>query len=359
MIQKTAQKVTFPYWGNYTLVFQKLMEKLGLECILPEETNQETIRNGAKLSPELFCFPLKVNIGNYLKAIEQGANTILMWENINGICRLRYYWLVQEKILKEAGYDIRVINLNTRNVWPRLKEISPKPLSLWRFLKLFFQFWQEAAFVENLERKFRQYLPREKRKGETERIFKETLARFRAAKNYGEFLRLKKETRRKFSQIETLPKDNILKVGLVGEIYTISDDRINFEMEKKLGEMGVEVHRDLNLTKHLLSGFFWQEKLLQRKIRVYLKSDVGGHGRETVAEMLTYSRKGFDGIIQLLPFGCMPEVTVRPILQKISSQRKIPFLSISLDEQTGEVGLLTRLEAFIDLMKSKKKLKLA
>ncbi len=257
MIQKTAQKVTFPYWGNYTLVFQKLMERLGLECILPEETNQETIRNGAKLSPELFCFPLKVNIGNYLKAIEQGANTILMWENINGICRLRYYWLVQEKILKEAGYDIRVINLNTRNVWPRLKEISPKPLSLWRFLKLFFQFWQEATFVENLERKFWQYLPREKRKGETERIFKETLARFRAAKNYGEFLRLKKETRRKFSQIETLPKDNILKVGLIGEIYTISDDRINFEMEKKLGEMGVEVHRDLNLTKHLLSGFFW------------------------------------------------------------------------------------------------------
>ncbi len=86
---------------------------------------------------------------------------------------------------------------------------------------------------------------------------------------------------------------------------------------------------------------------------------MGGHGRETVAEMLTYSRKGFDGIIQLLPFGCMPEVTVRPILQKISSQRKIPFLSISLDEQTGEVGLLTRLEAFIDLMESKKKLKLA
>ena len=322
-------KITFPYWGNYTLVFEKLMTRLNLEYIAPEETNQETIRDGAKISPELFCFPLKVNLGNYLKAIRQGANTILMWENVKGICRLRYYWLVQEKVLKDAGYDIKVINLNAHNVLSRLREVSPKSLSLFKFLKIFLRFWQEAAFIENLEKKFWHYLPREKQKGDSEKVFKAALTGFREDKSYINFLRFKKATWRKFSQIEIKPKQDILKVGLIGEIYMVSDGRVNFEMEKKLGEMGIEVHRDLNLTKHLLSSFFWQEQSLKRKIRSYLKSDVGGHGREAIAEMLDYGKKGFDGIIQLLPFGCFVKdtnITIENYLQK-------PIQDIKIGEQ--------------------------
>ncbi len=349
--------VTFPYWGNYTPVFEKLMQKLSLQFIAPEETNAEAVRNGSKLSPELFCFPFKVNVGNYLKAIEKGANTILMWENVNGICRLRYYWIVQEKILKDAGHDIRFVNLNAHNVFSQIKSISPKNVSYFQFAKLFLAFLTEIMFVEKLERKFWYYQPREKNRGETEKTLKLALADFKEAKTYKDFLKIKKTAWKRFSQISLDENKKILQVGLLGEIYTVSDSKINFEMEKKLGEMGVQIHRDLNLSGHLLSGFFWKEKPLQFKIRSYLKADVGGHGREAIAEILDYTKKGFDGIIQLLPFGCMPEVTVRPILQRISEKNKTPFLSISLDEQSGEAGIQTRIEAFVDLMKSKRGIK--
>lgn len=350
---KTKPIITFAYWGNYTLVFQKILERLGAEYILPEETNQEAILKGAKLSPELFCFPLKVNIGNYLSAIEKGADTILMWENVKGICRLRYYWLVQEKILKEAGYNIRVINLNAHNLFSRIKELSKNSISFCQFLKFLFYFFKELAFIDHLEKKACYFRPREKNKGETEKIFREALEKFKKVKGAKELNLLRKETWQKFSQIETIANQKVFKVGLIGEIYTICDEKVNFQLEKKLGEMGMEVHRELNLRKHFLDGLFWQEKALQRKVNPYLKSTVGGHGQTAVAEMLDFAKKKFDGVIQILPLYCMPEVTVRPILQKISQEKKIPFLSISLDEQVAETGIQTRLEAFVDLMKSR------
>jgi predicted nucleotide-binding protein (sugar kinase/HSP70/actin superfamily) len=49
---------------------------------------------------------------------------------------------------------------------------------------------------------------------------------------------------------------------------------------------------------------------------------------------------------------CMPETTVRPILEKIHQETGIPFLSLSLDEQVAEAGIDTRIEAFVDVVKN-------
>jgi predicted nucleotide-binding protein (sugar kinase/HSP70/actin superfamily) len=68
--------------------------------------------------------------------------------------------------------------------------------------------------------------------------------------------------------------------------------------------------------------------------------------------MLNYVKKDFAGIIHLLPMGCMPEVTVRPLLEKIHLESGIPFLSLSLDEQVAEAGINTRLEAFVDVVRN-------
>jgi len=54
---------------------------------------------------------------------------------------------------------------------------------------------------------------------------------------------------------------------------------------------------------------------------------------------------------------CMPEVSVRPILQKIHLETGIPFLSLSLDEQVAEAGIDTRIEAFVDVVKNYHKIR--
>lgn len=350
-------KITFPYWGNYTFLFENLLSRMGFDCIPPEETNQASISEGSKLSPDLFCFPFKVNVGNYLAAIKKGADTILMWENTGGSCRLRYYWIVQEKILREAGHDIRVVNLSFKNFFPKLKELSGNKISNFRILKSVYYFFRELRLIEDMENKANYFRARAKNKGETEKFLNEAFARMKKAENTGELAAIKKETLDRFSKIERSVNQDVLKIGIIGEIYAVCDGKANFELNRKLGEMGAETHRRLGLSQHLTGGFFWNEKLLQMKVDPYLKTTVGGHGRQAVAEMMDFTKEGYDGVIQLLPFGCMPEVSVRPILEKISRDKKIPFLSISLDEQTAEAGLLTRLEAFCDLLWSRRRAK--
>ena len=52
--------------------------------------------------------PFKYNLGNFIEALELGANTLLQ---AGGGCRYRYYAEVQETILKDLGYDFELIQI--------------------------------------------------------------------------------------------------------------------------------------------------------------------------------------------------------------------------------------------------------
>jgi len=351
-------KLTFARWGNYTIAFKALFEKLGLKVIPPEKTSSETIAEGAKIAPELYCFPLKVNLGNYLPAIKKGADTIFMVTSLGGSCRLRYYGAVQDKCLSEAGHKVNFIifGQSPKDIYLKLKEVSGA--SFWQILKAAYFGLKELRFIEKLEKKGQYLRPREKKKGKTDTVLRETFFDLEKVKDLKELSEFKKRTFKKISEIEIDNKRDIPKVALIGEIYTVSDSAINFGVEEKLGREGIEVHREMDTTYHLKKIIFpWKDWTIQRAINPYLRSTVGGHGRDAIYEMLKYIQKDFDGVIHLLPFGCMPEVTVRPILEKIHLQSGIPFLSLSLDEQVAEAGIDTRLEAFVDVVSNHYKMK--
>jgi len=350
--------ITFARWGNYTIAFKTLFEQLGLEVIPPEKTNSQTIAEGAKIAPEMYCFPMKVTLGNYLPALKRGANTIFMVQNVGGSCRQRYYGAIQEKVLKEAGHQINFLDFRAtpKDVYRAIKKISGA--SLWQILKAGRFFFKKLGLIEKIEKLAQYYRPREAKKGTTDRLLADTFSELEKINDEKDFSRLKKESLQELREIEVKEKKDLPKIGLVGEIYTVCDPTINFEVESKLGREGIEVHREMDITYHLKKLIFpWKDWIIQRKINPYLKSTVGGHGRDAIYEMLKYIKEDFDGIIHLLPFQCMPEVTVRPILEKIHQESGIPFLSLSLDEQTAEAGIDTRLEAFVDVVRNHHKKK--
>ena len=345
--------ITFAGWGNYNIVFKTLFNQLGLEVISPAKTNSKTIAEGSKLAPEMYCFPLKVNIGNYLETIRRGANTIFMATALGGSCRLRYYGVVQDKVLKEAGYKVNFIifNQDIRDIYSKIKEISAA--SPWQIFKAARFSLKKLRFIEELEKKGQYFRPREIKKGTTDKLLIETFLELDEVEKEKDFSKFKKKIIRKFSQIKIEKNKDLPRVALIGEIYTVSDSTFNFEAEKKLGNEGIEVHREMLLSYQLKKTLFpWKDWIIQKKINPYLKSTVGGHGRDAIYEMLGCVKKSFDGVIHLLPAFCMPEVTVRPILEKIHQESGIPFLSLSLDEQVAEAGINTRLEAFVDLVKN-------
>ena len=54
------------------------------------------------------------------------------------------------------------------------------------------------------------------------------------------------------------------------------------------------------------------------------------------------------GAIEISSFGCGCDAVIKEFVEKIFKQNKIPFLYLMIDEHTGEAGIQTRLEAFMD-----------
>jgi predicted nucleotide-binding protein (sugar kinase/HSP70/actin superfamily) len=87
------------------------------------------------------------------------------------------------------------------------------------------------------------------------------------------------------------------------------------------------------------------------------EAPIGGHGVNSIGETILYARHGFDGVVQLAPFACIPEIVAKSIIPSISREMGIPILTLFIDEQTGKAGVQTRLEAFVDLLEKRRETK--
>jgi predicted nucleotide-binding protein (sugar kinase/HSP70/actin superfamily) len=150
-----------------------------------------------------------------------------------------------------------------------------------------------------------------------------------------------------------------VRVGMVGELYILMEPFSNFNIEKELAELGVEVHRFVTVSSliHDVLSFKYNLNQYIKHASPYLKNHIGAHGTESVAKTLSLIKQGFDGVIHVKPFGCMPEVNAMSALYKISKDYKFPIVYFSFDSQTSQAGIRTRLEAFYDMLMMKRKAK--
>ncbi|NLW56460.1 MAG: CoA protein activase [Firmicutes bacterium] len=356
-------RLTFPHMGLLSIPVETLINGLGHEAVVAPPTNKRTFELGAQFSPEAACLPFKVNLGNFIEALEQGAEGILAAGG-TGPCRFGYYAQIQQQILHDLGYKFQLLLLDppkgrTRELYRALKILLKyrRPDQVVRLVNLA---WRKAQWLDRGNKLFRYFLPRSKDQGAAGRCYEEFLAKVRREPLSGQLplhyrdLSTKLETLATGSSAET-----ILRVKIIGEIYMVLEPRVNFHLETVLGRMGVEVVRPLSISQwveeHLLGVFFPGHK--QRTILLsepFLPSFVGGHGRETIAELVDAGVNRLDGVIQVLPFTCMPEIVAQSITPEVSKVYGIPVLTLVIDEHSGEVGMMTRLEAFVDLMRRKK-----
>ncbi|MCX8015145.1 MAG: acyl-CoA dehydratase activase-related protein, partial [candidate division WOR-3 bacterium] len=92
-------KVAFPYLGYDTIALKTFVKNLGAEVILPPSVTDRTLALGTKYAPELICLPFKITLGNFIEALESGADTLFMAGGARK-CRFGYYHYLQENILK-------------------------------------------------------------------------------------------------------------------------------------------------------------------------------------------------------------------------------------------------------------------
>ena len=106
---------------------------------------------------------------------------------------------------------------------------------------------------------------------------------------------------------------------------------------------------------HKLNPFITMHHRIARKAaQPYLQHRCGGEALENIGEMIIYKNRGWDGMVHLYPYTCMPEIITRSIAPQVSREHDMPILSLVVDEHTGEARFQTRLEAFVDLLKRRK-----
>jgi len=355
-------KITFPHMGNMHIAIKALMEGLKLEVVPPPPISKRTFELGIKNSPEFACMPLKINLGNFIEALENGADTIVMaggW----GPCRFGYYAQVERDILEDLGYKFKMIVLESPDskiydLTNQLKSLG-KNVSLWEAIKAIKYGWSKLNALELVERQFDYYLPRVWDKNRVEKINDEAAVKIDEAANKTEAQEAALEAITEMRLLD-LKMHQPLKIGLVGEIYTLLEPAANYDICRLLGRMDVEVSRSTYLTEwlndHLMKG--WVKKSNRKQLiavaKPYLNYEVGGHGLETVGHTVQYARMKHDGIIQIGPLTCMPEIVAQSIIPSISEREDIPCMTLWFDELSGTAGLNTRLEAFADMVKRQK-----
>jgi predicted nucleotide-binding protein (sugar kinase/HSP70/actin superfamily) len=355
-------KVTYPHMGNAYIAINALLRGLKLEIVPPPPITQHTMELGTKYSPEFACLPLKVNVGNFIEAMDMGADTIVMaggW----GPCRFGYYAQVEREILKDLGYHFNLVVLEAPDnritqLVNQLKGLGQN-VGLWEALKAIKFAWRKLNAVEQVERMFEKVLPYTDSKYEAECIYNQALRDIDACDQMSE---VNERAEKAVFKLQMLPRHQrmVVRIGLVGEIYTILEPATNYNICRNMGWLDAEVTRSIYLSEwvndHLLGGLVKKShhKEVINCAQPYLNYWVGGHGRETVGNAVGFARNNYDGVIQIGPLTCMPEIVAQSILPVITEKEGIPCMTMWFDEHSGQAGINTRLEAFVDMVRRQK-----
>lgn len=144
------------------------------------------------------------------------------------------------------------------------------------------------------------------------------------------------------------PIDPKLKFAVLGFPYTVYDKFVNVDLINKLRKLGIAV-----LTTEMIPT-----KTLLAQASKVPKNLFWNFANEVLRAALYYiDQVKVDGIIHITAFGCGPDAMVDKMIELEAKHRgKVPFMSITIDEHTGEAGLMTRIEAFVDMLSMRREM---
>ncbi len=347
-IEKVRQ-VGMPSMGKYGRFLKESIERAlkragvsNVKLNLAPPITRKTINRGAQYMDENMCLPAKILLGSIIELHELGNEIVIEWDNC-GDCRQKTYCLVHKSILRQLGIKVNVLAVQPKNIAGWLKEMAP----------------------DISRRGQRQF----------------TYDVLRDLWNFD----------LKFMNQQACSSSGKPRIGVCGEIYTVLEPAANLNLISRLEAQGAYVHNALPLSqfvfRHLFQGKhrlrwtavfaylgMWDEvwnKCVKRISRPDVDQDlfqkaqaatekyfpehsVGGHGKESVTWAIYYALAGFDGMVHIMPFPCMPEATVTALIDEVSKDYGIPVNHLVFDQQFGEQNLITRAEAMVNLLRFKK-----
>ncbi len=347
----------FPNIEDYEIPVNILIEKtLGYQTMKCPVTTKRTAERGSKNSPDTVCTPFKIILGNFMDALDNGANVLVM--PAMG-CRLGFYDPLLKQILTDLGYTFDMINLfeyamtpNARKVFQVLKEVEPK-LTEEKFNRAAMLASKVVVDMDELGGIMRKNMAFQTKKGQFETAHQQYLSELRKVESIEQSETLKNKYIEKFRGIELNKPERPLRIGIIGDLYSVMEPHGNCYMERWLAQNRVEIVRPINMT-YLYHNMFDVTGQIENS-GGYISYYIGGNAGNTIVLANEMARGEVDGIIHVKAATCSPEITAIQILQNISADYNIPIIYLTFDTETSEAGLHTRLEAFLDMLSRKEK----
>ena len=392
-----------PFMGNHSYIISAAFRACGIDSQVIPISDSKSIELGRQHTSGKECYPCILTTGDMVKITKSPdfnrSSSAFFMPSSSGPCRFGQYCRWQRIVLDELGYaDVPILAPNqSSNFYKTLASYGND------FDR---RAWFGICAMDILDKLLRETRPYETSKGQTNKVYEECLRRVEKAVEDGGIYNYRKimiEIKEKFKTISVDKKELKPVIGIVGEIYVRSNcfanDYIVDAVEKLGGEAWVSPIAEwfyyTNLRRaedELLAGSYltfvkekvknlWQrykeqdiEKMFRDCLRnceepdikdvleysdPYLSCKVEGEAVLSVGKAVDYIKKGASGIVNVMPFTCMPGTNVSAVMTRVKKDfNNIPILNMSYDG-LGQTTARTRLEAFMfqstQFAKNKKK----
>jgi predicted CoA-substrate-specific enzyme activase len=384
-----TRKLYIPNMTPHAHAFAAAFTRSGVPAEVLPESDGQTLVYGRQFTSGKECYPCIVTTGDMVKKckdadFDPGRSAFFMPSG-TGPCRFGQYNRLQRLVLKDLGLGgIPIISPNQgRQFYDEMGKVAKG------FDRLA---WRGLLAVDFLERLTRERRPYEKNKGECDKLFWDGVGGVcEAITGGGSVFDVLEKWKDKMMEVEIEPDDSKPLIGIVGEVFVrcnrFSNDNIVAEIERLDGEAWLPpftewiLYTNFTRKRANLKGKDYKSYLLtvikdkvQKKdehamqeifqgaikkleepttedvlelANPYVHDSFEGEAGLSVGKAIDFVRHGAAGIINVMPFTCMPGTVVTGVMKRVRRDLdNVPFLTMAYDglEQTNT---LMRLEAFM------------
>jgi len=304
----------YPLWRTF-------FTELGAEVVLSQPTNKGILEAGLQKSVDEVCFPVKLAYGHVLDLADKAD--LIFLPRLVSVAKREYvcpkFMGLPDMIRRIKGLPTLIdpcINFNKGDL-----ELSRRVQETSRL------------FGVSKRRAWLSYLKASKTQARYVKLLRQGLLPMEAL-----------DALEKSDQVALSHKrDGEVSIAVLGHPYNIYDAFASMNMLERLQNMGA----------HIVTAEALSEQTVKDSAARYLSKKLFWTlGRRIVGAAFAYmERRAVAGIVHVAAFGCGPDSMTGELIERHARRLGIPFLNITLDEHTGEAGLLTRLEAFMDTLR--------
>ncbi|MBN2057571.1 MAG: CoA activase [Candidatus Saganbacteria bacterium] len=395
-IGKGKRVLYLPRMSDHALALAAAIRSSGGEAEVLPPSDDRTLELGRQHTSGKECHPFIVTAGDFLKKMTEPGfkpeRSAFFMPTASGPCRFGNYHKAHKLIFERLGYDdVPLISPDARDGYSR----SMMGLDLNFRLNA----WRGIVAVDLLQKLTLNKRAHEKNPGETQALHDFYLEQISYATEAGsgKIFTIIKDIRDAYAAISLKPNGHKPVIGIVGEIFLRCNPDSNGQIVRRIEKLGgvarvapitewgfytnlgfIYESYMRGLPKHFVRAVVqnlvqkWEEHRLTkgfkglisdlhepsmlktlRNAAPYLHYSYKGEAVLSIGKAVDFIQKGASGIINIMPFTCMPGTVVAALGKQVRQRHDdIPWLDLAIDGNEG-VNLETRLEAFLHQAKGR------